>query len=277
MRLFDRQRKQASPAVEISEKKGVRYLHLGGMAIQSAMRIKDPYALELEYTRAMLMFLVLHPVPGDIGLIGLGGGSIAKYIHRYLLECRLEAVEISKEVADAARAYFLLPDNDDRFRVKVGDGADYVSMLHRSLDVLLVDGYDANRIVESLATDAFYLSCLNALRQGGVAVFNLWGSDRFFETYLGRIKAAFEGRVLQLPAEQKGNIQVFGFAPQVGDLSYKILAERARQWDVRLDLGFARFMERLRGYNDMSAYWLLQRGQAADGPPALQVRSRMGQ
>ncbi len=252
MRLLGRQRKINSPAVEISEKDGVRFLHLGGLAIQSAMRIREPYALELEYTRAMMMFLVLAAQPREVCLIGLGGGSITKFIHRYLKDSRVLALEISAEVAAAARAYFLLPDDDDRLSVRVEDGAAYVHGHPGAVDVLLVDGYDANRIVEDLASDAFYQACSTALRPGGVAVFNLWGSDRFFDTYLARIQDAFDERVLLLPAEQKGNIQVFALAPPVVDLSFDYLQARARQWDTLLNLGLCRFLDRMRSFNGYS-------------------------
>ena len=82
--------------------------------MQSAMRIKDPFALELEYTRGMLAFLLFQPDPRDIALIGLGGGSLAKYIHRHLPDSRLTALEINAEVVAAARSYFLLPQDDAR-------------------------------------------------------------------------------------------------------------------------------------------------------------------
>ncbi|OYY82394.1 MAG: spermidine synthase, partial [Methylophilales bacterium 16-45-9] len=41
----------ADEAVDVSELDGVRALHLGSSTIQSAMRIRDPFALELAYTR----------------------------------------------------------------------------------------------------------------------------------------------------------------------------------------------------------------------------------
>lgn len=250
MRLLGRQRdKQGLPPVEISEKKGVRYLHLGGDAVQSAMRVRDPYALELEYTRAMMCFLLLRPEVARIGLIGLGGGSLAKFIHRGLPQAALEVLEINPEVVAAAQAFFFLPGNDARLRVRVGDGADYVRERQADLDVLLVDGYDARRIVDALASPEFYAACARALCPGGIAAFNLWGSDAMFETYRDRISQAFAGRVLILPAEKKGNIQVFALAPPVPDLEWAGLRERARQLESRHGLEFSRFLDRLRAWN----------------------------
>lgn len=250
MRPFGRQRlKPDHDPVEISEKKGIRYLHLGGPAIQSAMRIKDPYALELEYTRAMLAFLLYNEAPRRIALIGLGGASIAKFIHRNLPDSHLTALEVNPGVVSAARSYFLLPDDDARLAVQVGDGAEYVRAQDGTLDVLLVDGYDAHRIVEALASLDFYAACRDALAPGGVAVFNLWGSDRFFDIYFDRVAKAFEDHTLILPAEKKGNIQLFAFKPPLPNTGLVALNERACRLEARLGLEMPVFVERMRQYN----------------------------
>ena len=49
--------------IDVSESSGVRSLHLGTPAIQSAMRLARPDALELAYTRTMMAFLLFHPDP----------------------------------------------------------------------------------------------------------------------------------------------------------------------------------------------------------------------
>ena len=39
--------------VEISERNGIRSLHIGTDTTQSSMNIKDPFSLELNYTKAV--------------------------------------------------------------------------------------------------------------------------------------------------------------------------------------------------------------------------------
>ena len=251
MSLFRRRSPGHSP-VEISERNDIRYLHLGGPAVQSAMRIKDPVALELEYTRAMMAFLLFHRAPSDIALIGLGGGSIAKYIHRHLPECRLTALEINPEVVAAARAYFQLPQDDDRLAVITGDGAAYVHGNPDSQDVLLVDGYDAKRIVDALASPDFYRACRAMLRPGGVAVFNLWGSDEYYPRYFDRLARAFGEHVLQLPSEKKGNIIVFAFRKPLPPVGMAALLRQAQRLEGLLDLEFEAFVSRMRNWNPSS-------------------------
>jgi spermidine synthase len=233
--------------VQISENDGVRFLHLGGGAVQSAMRLDAPLQLELEYTRAMMGFLLFHQHPRDLCLIGLGGGSLAKFIHRHLPDSRLTALEILPEVVTAAREWFSLPPDDQRLQVSIGDGADYVQTQPESRDVLLVDGYDAEQIAIELTSPAFYRACHAMLRPGGVAVFNLWGSDNRFQGFLDDLAQAFGQHVLQLPAETKANIVVFGFRAPLPDTSFAYLAGRAERLQSDLGMDFDDFLVRM-GY-----------------------------
>src|SRR5512134_1922886 len=108
----------ARGSVEVSERDGVRYLHLGSATIQSAMRLARPNDLELSYTRCMLAFLLFVPPPRHAVMIGLGGGSLAKFIHSRMPDTRVTAVEINPQVVAAARQFFALPEASDRLAVK---------------------------------------------------------------------------------------------------------------------------------------------------------------
>jgi spermidine synthase len=250
---FFRRRSPGHAPVEISERQDVRYLHLGGPAVQSAMRLKQPDALELEYTRAMMAFLLFRGDPRDIALIGLGGGSIAKYIHRNLPQSRLTALEINPEVVAAARAYFMLPPDDQRLTVITGDGAAFVHDHPDSQDVLLVDGFDAKRIVDALTSAEFYRACKAMLRPGGVAVFNLWGSDEYYPRFFDRLARAFGEHVLQLPAEKKGNIIVFAFRKPLPDVNLGALLQDAQRLEAERGLEFESFVSRMRNWNPTSS------------------------
>src|SRR5512147_2347829 len=103
--LRHRREVAARTSVEVSERDGVRYLHLGSDTIQSAMRIARPDDLELSYTRCMLAFLLFVPMPLHVLMIGLGGGSLAKYVLSRMPLTRVTAVEINPQVIAAARQF----------------------------------------------------------------------------------------------------------------------------------------------------------------------------
>jgi len=251
MRFFQRRIHKAVSdldTVEISEQDGVRFLHLGNDTVQSAMRLSDPNGLELSYTRAMLGFLLLVVPPERVLILGLGGGSLAKFLYHRLPETKLTAVEINSQVIAAARSFFQLPADDERLQVVHADAADYI-VEHRGWDAILLDGFDSGCQVASLATQDFYDHCAMALTRHGVLSVNLWGSDPNFDVYLKRIETAFDGRILCLPAERRGNIIVFGFASKPRSTEWEALRNRAARLQADLGLEFTHFVEALRVMN----------------------------
>jgi spermidine synthase len=243
--------------IDVSEKDGVRSLHLDSHTVQSAMRVSAPYDLELAYTRSMMAFLLFHPQPRHVLMVGLGGGSLAKFVYHRIPGARTTAVEINPQVVAAARAYFHLPPEDERFAVEIGEGGQYVAEHPDSADVLMVDGYDGASVAKPLSSQAFYDACAAALGEDGVLVVNLWGSDRNFDAYFQRIETSFEGQTLLLPAERHGNIIAFGLKRSPGNPRWDELRERARRLEQLYGLEFLRFVEGLRKMNPHSEKRLL--------------------
>ena len=211
MRFKFGKRRATDDGLEVTEERGMRTLHLGSRAIQSTMRVSRPWDLELAYTRAMMGFLMFNPMPQAVLMIGLGGGSLAKFIRRQRPQTCVTAVEIDPRVIAAARTHFELPPDDDALRVIEADGALYVRQHSASADVILLDGFDAGNQVEALATQTFYAACRRALKPGGVLVVNLWGRDSEFSEYFARLTRAFDGEVGWIPVQDKTNVIVFGF------------------------------------------------------------------
>lgn len=253
MRLFSKKRihKSVSDAgcVNVSEENGVRTLHLGSNSVQSAMRIGQPYQLELEYSRCMMGFLLFKPKPAHIVSIGLGGGSLAKFIHHSMPGTTSVSVEINPEVVAAARAYFRLPDEDERFRLVIGDGARYVAEHPENCDVLLVDGFNSHSQADELASQEFYDRCAQALDDNGILSVNLWGTDPRHAEYLERIGKSFEQLVLRLPAAHHGNVAALAFKRSPNSPRWDDLRERARELEKQYNLEFLRFVEALREHN----------------------------
>ncbi|MCA1978680.1 MAG: polyamine aminopropyltransferase [Thiobacillus sp.] len=243
MRLKFGKRRSSDDGLEVTEERGVRRLHLGSRAIQSAMRINRPWDLELAYTRAMMGFLMFNPMPQDVLMIGLGGGSLAKFIRKHREQTRVTAVEIDPRVIAAARAHFELPPDDATLSVIEADGALYVRQHAGSADVILLDGFDAGNQVTALATQTFYEACRRALKPRGMLVVNLWGRDREFAEYFARLTRAFDGEVGWISVQDKTNVIVFGFAePGAADrlaATQPQLADLAKRWGLDLR-GYAR-------------------------------------
>lgn len=236
-------------SVYVTEKSGVRSLHISSDTIQSSMRLARPNDLELAYTRSMMGFLLFTPAPRRVLVVGLGGGSLVKFIYHRMPDTALEVLEINPDVVSIARRFFGVPAADDRLRIHVCDGGQYMAREQAGYDAILVDGYDGDSVVEELSSRAFFADCRRRLNARGVLVVNLWGSDRKFNDYLGRIEAEFPAGTLCLPAEKPGNIIAFAFREPPDSPRWDELAARGSELEASYGLEFGRFVQGLRRMN----------------------------
>ena len=236
-------------SVDVSEMDGVRSLYLGSETVQSAMRVKAPYELELAYSRGMMMFLLFMKQPKDLLMIGLGGGSVAKYVHHFLPEMQTRVVEINPRIIQVARSHFYLPDDDEKLEVIEGDGVAYLQENSNTADVLLLDIFDSQGVPPEMYNQAFFDTCEASLRLDGMMAVNLWGSDKNFDIYLQRIEQSFHDRVLVLRTGRPGNIVVFGFKRPPRDLRWSTLRVRAKALQEHHKVEFLEFVEKLKDEN----------------------------
>ena len=190
----------------IYEEAGVVTLYFRMGSIQSQMREDRPDHLVLSYTRTMMAFLLFNRYPETLVMIGLGGGSMAKWCYCHLPCSDITVAEINPHVI-SLRDYFHIPQDDTRFRVLCEDGAAYVARASGQIDVLIVDGFDADGQPPELCSEEFYNACYDALTSSGLMVVNLcgWG-DRI---NIARIEKIFGDRVLVVTPDDGSNRVVF--------------------------------------------------------------------
>jgi len=243
-------------AIEIVEEDGVRVLQIGGNAIQSAMRLDAPDRIELDYVRAMMAFLLFHPTPHDVLLVGLGGGSMARFIHQRMPKTRVSVVEIDPGVVTVARSYFHFPEEDARLQIVIGDGAQVVPQRPASCDVLVVDGFVNGRPAKGLCTQSFYDGAFAALRPGGVMVANFMSDDERIETYCGRIEETFGRGPTLLLAEEEDNFIAFALRGGPPRIAWAELKARARAAQRLFDLPLGECFPSLKARNPHTSRFL---------------------
>jgi spermidine synthase len=199
-------------SIETSEEDGVRYLHFGSHWVQGAMRIARPWALELEYTREMMLPLILRTGHGDwprsVLQVGLGAASITKFLHRHRPRATLTVVEIAPAVVATARQAFRLPDDPQRIAIEIGDGCAFMADAGPRHDFIVVDGFDAKGRAGRLDALPFYRDCLARLSREGVLAVNLLDRRKGVAASVARLQEVFGKRVLVLPAGEQGNTVV---------------------------------------------------------------------
>jgi len=199
------------PEATISESDGVRFLHLGSIWVQGAMRIRKPQVVELVYVQRMLASLLWLP-SSELGAgralqLGLGAGAITRFTQR-ALRMPTTVVELNPQVVEVGRSWFHLPPEAE---VVVADAGRW---LHeraepQSVRLLHVDLYDHEAAAPVLDDEDFYADCRRVLDDDGVMSVNLFGRDASFEASAARIAAVFgAAQVWSVQPTREGNTVV---------------------------------------------------------------------
>jgi spermidine synthase len=242
--------------LEVVEENGIRSLHFGSSSRQSSISLNDPESLQLPYTRAMTCWLLFKETVDDALIIGLGGGSLARYLLHHFSECRLRAIENRASVVKIARSHFGLP-LDARLKVIVDDAGSYVR--HHALsregqyDLILVDAFDSEGLAESIASVAFFDACKILLKPDGIVVINLWGTEaKVFGSCLHWLEQCFNGKLLLLPVRNRGNMIAVAFNQGVPKFDMKALKTRAIELEQQYQIEFPKLLKDITKHNSHS-------------------------
>ena len=202
------------PEVSVSDDGEVRHLHLGTPWIQGSMRVREPFAIELEYVQRMMAWLLfVEPagVPRRRALqLGLGAGAITKFCHKKL-RMKTQAIELNPQVLAVCRAWFKLPPDGPRLQVVLADAAQEIRQpaYQGRIDALAVDLYDHEAAAPVLDSADFYADCRALLSEDGAMTVNLFGRASSYERSLASLKSAFgEGALWAFKPTREGNTVV---------------------------------------------------------------------
>jgi len=231
-----------------------RRLQFDLFTVQSAMHREHPDRLILAYTRKMMAFLLFNRTPARILLLGLGGGSLAKFCYRHLPYTAITTVEVNPDVI-ALREAFRIPADDDRFRVICADGADYVARLGLSQDVILADACDREGIAPKLNAIEFYQDAHRCLFSGGVFVANVCGDLNGCAAHVGKIRTVFGDDIMTLQVRPDGNLIVIAFKERRPEIDWEQMEIAATDLKRKLGLDFPTYIRRI------AINWKLRRWQ----------------
>lgn len=219
----------------------VRRLHFSLRLVQSEMRLDAPDELAVFYTRAMMGFLLFHPIPKHVVIIGLGGGSLTKYCYRNLARSRVTSVELMEGVI-ACRDWFLIPPDDERLKIVQADAADYFAGEPDGADAILLDAYDEEGVAPQLCTLVFYANLRAHLKPRGVLVANISGYSITAETHIDLIRKAFDGRMVAVDVVSDGNRIVYAFNDPGFPPDWQRLTRAARELEGKHPFEFTKLL-----------------------------------
>lgn len=241
---------QGNNSIEIIDNdQGIRSLYTASSAIQSSMNTCDPIALVLSYTRSMMAFQLWQENPQSALLIGLGGGSLAKYLLNYHPRCNIDVVEIDSDIAALAHRYFHLPQHP-KLNIHISDGYSYLCESEKEYDVILVDAFDKNGVCDTILHPAFFNACAHRLASRGIVSINLWSSQpEVFTQAIEYIRQSFTDNTWQLPVAGKGNVIALAAHQPLPSKPWPALRDKALALQALYGLEFTSFVRDLQRCN----------------------------
>ena len=244
LNLFRKSRTESE--VEVSESRGVRSLYLGSPTVQSSMSLAHPNDLILDYTKAMMSFLLFHVRVHSVACIGLGGGSIPKFIRKMLPEINICVVENSQQVINVARQYFFLPENDERLSVVYADGMTWIDSAGE-YDVIMLDAFDGSGVPTGFTGDGFIRKIKNRLTYQGIYIQNLWSNDPQLKSRIKQIETTFD-QIALIPTPKGGNIVALAFCKEPTAAHMATITKLSRELRLSLGLDFDDMVKRMRSF-----------------------------
>ncbi len=141
MRLIDKNIDTGKLVIE--EEDGIRYLYIDG-SLESAMHTQEGKKDELVFGYLQCLKYPMSFLPGDKDVFLIGAGGFC-YPYTFLSreQGTITAAEMSKDIIEYARQYFLLKDIEEnkRFHLVQKDGFSWLENCGKQFDFIVNDAY----------------------------------------------------------------------------------------------------------------------------------------
>ena len=201
---------------------------------QSTISLASPETVPMEYIRVAFLSVLYAKQKRRALMVGLGGGTFTTLLRRHFPEMWIDVAEIDPMVKKVATEWFGVRE-DERYRIHIADGAEFVANTKHSYDISLIDAYEGDDIPDQLQRQEFFQSLKGKMATDGIAVLNLSVSDAIERTLEGRFRKAFPE--VRCARTRWGGLVLFG-RPEPGMPTMAELLVRAEQEGAHLKPSF---------------------------------------
>ena len=189
---------------------------------QTCMMVNNRDLLVFDYTRMSFAGLLLQPVPENILVIGLGGGSIPMTFADMFPNAKIDIIEIDEAVVQVAQEYFYYKDTEN-MTVHINDGRPFIKragIRGQKYDYIVLDAFSGDYIPEHMLTIEFLDEVKAIMNTDGVLVANTFSTSRLYDHESVTYQRAF-GEFYNFKLPTSGNRIIIarqGNLPPRGDL-----------------------------------------------------------
>lgn len=182
-----------STIVVTEDYQGIRTLRFAEHgARQSVVKLDDPDYIALPYAKVIQVGLALPEAPKRVLIVGLGGGTIPRFLRHHFPELVIDVVELDPAVVEVAQSHFGF-ETDEKMHVFVADGRKFIGQSEPVYDVIYLDAYGADSVPYALTTRQFLEAVRKALAPDGVVAGNVWSSrsNRLYDSMIRTYQHVF--------------------------------------------------------------------------------------
>jgi spermidine synthase len=211
---------------------------------QGGIYLSDPMKLYFEYCKVSLVSLAfLEREPASALFVGLGAGSLPRYLSSHYPHARIDVVEVDPDVCDVARRFFCFAETEN-MKVHVDDGRSFLRGAGRKYDIIFLDAYQVSSIPYHLSTVEFMQEVNGRLGEGGAVAANIVAQEknRAFNAMLATYARVFPHISVFEGISSYNNIVVASHTPA----DRRTIHERARriQREKKMDVKLHRLATR---------------------------------
>ncbi len=164
---------------------------------QSAMYLNKPHKSWLTYAGYIPLLFAFNPAASDILVMGLGGGSLPKLLHKINPGLKIDAVELDPEVLKVAEKFFYFKDGVHA-DVYINDARIYAKKTDKKYDVIILDAYKSEFAPYHLLTKEYFEELSSILKEGGLLLFNMYDphNREIHKPVLKTLRAVFNDTAL---------------------------------------------------------------------------------
>lgn len=227
--------------IEVIEEDGIRSLQSDRKIVHSRLDLKDPQALISPYQQHMILGMLLSANAKTVLHLGLGGGCMVTFIHRYFPHIQQVVTEKSQEIVTLARKYFYLPSSPS-IEIIQNDSSDLGPVSTRHYDVIFLDLCDSEGPIPGFQILPYLEKLKDLLTPEGWIVANSWKEGLALQGQIQEWQQIFETIYY---SEGLGNSSVlFASEAKVESLK-KTYYEKAFEWSRSIPLDFTAILSSL--------------------------------
>lgn len=201
-----------------------------------------------QYVRTFLgSTLLLHPAQTRALILGLGGGSLVHFYHKFMPDVHMDIVEIDPTVKQIAHDYFRVNETLTT-RIYSEDAFDYIDRCEEFYDVIYLDTflvksikYESEKTVRLKTLDTLDKLKKRLISGKSLIAFNIMTESTRTQEDISAIESVFE-KLNIIPTPEKSNIIGIGLN-NIDRPSNKDLLHRAQQFDARMPIDSFMFID----------------------------------